>query len=412
MINKFTHLFNKLCAVLSVLFVVGVGNAWGKTVVYAFDTDAGISALGITKPETGKGTALDAASTYTLSDINMNVTHGGSTNTRVYNSSGNLMLKTYDSDAKHATITFSSDLVITKIYFRINDTKSASKFTASTGTLSFRTWTGSAKSVTFTSTAANDIKYIAVSYLTNGNNFSQISSTDDLSEGDEIIFVGSNGGNYYAISDAAGDYYNRIGISISDNKHTYNPESDVQILTVSINHDDETDVDYYSFHDGKGYLLQPSNNNYLRTDSSSSVADGTKWSMSVTSSVFTIRSKRNDSYYLQHNNSYTRFATYTNSQQDPYIFKKQEGVPDHFIDIMHSNEIADQYDSYSMPNIDDAVKGSTYEEEKHYKFVGWVEASDMNADGSLKSEYTLHLQGSAMTGSNTTYYAVWAKDVE
>lgn len=400
----------KLFALLTLVLTVGVGNVWGKTVVYAFDTSAGLTALGITEPEASSGTNLNTASTYTLSDINMSVTHGGSTSTRVWNSGGNLSLKTYNSETKHATITFSSDLVITKIYFRINDTKSASKFTASTGTLSFRTWTGSAKSVTFTSTDANDIKYIAVSYLTSGNTFAQISNTDDLSEGDEIILVGSNSGNYYAIAGAAGDYYNRTSISVSDNKHTYSSESDVQILTVSINHDDETDIDYYSFHDGKGYLLQPNNNNYLRTDSSSSVADGTKWSMSVTSSVFTIRSKRNDSYYLQHNNTNNRFATYTNSQQDPYIFKKQARVPDHYIDIMHGNEIDDQYDSYSAPSIDNEEEGSTYEEEKHYKFVGWVTASNINEHGIPTT--TPISSGSAVTGNNTTYYAVWNNDAE
>ena len=65
-----------------------------------------------------------------------------------------------------------------------------------------------------------------------------------------------------------------------------------------------------------------------------------------------------------------------------------------------------------MPSPSDADKGEdTYCEEKHYHFVGWVEESDINENGTLKAEATVYPAGDAgHTANNKTYYAIWAKE--
>ncbi len=86
---------------------------------------------------------------------------------------------------------------------------------------------------------------------------------------------------------------------------------------------------------------------------------------------------------------------------------------DHFIDIMHDKVVPDQSGTYAMPAITggDADKGDTYCDEKHYHFMGWVEDSDINDDGTLKAGYTLYPAGhSGHTAANKTFYAIWAKE--
>ena len=84
---------------------------------------------------------------------------------------------------------------------------------------------------------------------------------------------------------------------------------------------------------------------------------------------------------------------------------------DHFIDIMHDNVIAVQVGTYAMPNVSDASAGATYCDEKHYHFMGWVEDTYINDNGTLKDGYTLYPAGHAEhTAANKTFYAIWAKE--
>lgn len=88
-------------------------------------------------------------------------------------------------------------------------------------------------------------------------------------------------------------------------------------------------------------------------------------------------------------------------------------VFDYFIDIMHDKVVADQSGTYSMPAITggDADKGDTYCDELHYHFLGWVEESDLNENGTLKDGYTLYPAGDAgHTAANKTFYAIWGKE--
>lgn len=85
-------------------------------------------------------------------------------------------------------------------------------------------------------------------------------------------------------------------------------------------------------------------------------------------------------------------------------------VFDNFIDIMHDNVIERQSETYSMPSPSDASKGSLCEGE-HYHFLGWVEESYINDDGTLKAGATLYPAGdSGHTANNKTFYAIWAKE--
>ena len=130
------------------------GTGTTSEVTFIFDTDQGLSELGIAKPNAGAGTNL-GNNVYTKAPINMTATDG-STATRVWNSSGATTLRVYKSTG---SLTFSSEATINKIVFNTSITA-----TASVGTLSGTTWTGEAKEVKFTFTVNATIKTITVAY--------------------------------------------------------------------------------------------------------------------------------------------------------------------------------------------------------------------------------------------------------
>lgn len=79
---------------------------------------------------------------------------------------------------------------------------------------------------------------------------------------------------------------------------------------------------------------------------------------------------------------------------------------DHFVDLVHSTEIADQKGSYTTPTIEDkAAATSGTCEAQHYHFVGWI-TKEKYDDGTAITDGDLQTPTSA---SNATYYAVWAK---
>ena len=144
------------------VLVVGLGNVWATdpSVTFTFNTDAGIAALGITKPSSSAGTSL-ATTAYTLSGVSMTVTHG-STDTRVWNSSGTLDLRIYKSGG---SLKFDAPGTITGITITGS---TVNVFTVNAGTYSAGTWTKDDKnpvtSVTFTATGTGKINTITVSY--------------------------------------------------------------------------------------------------------------------------------------------------------------------------------------------------------------------------------------------------------
>ncbi len=125
---------------------------------FIFNTDAGLAALGIEKPETGKGTEL-GDETYTINGVSLTAT-SGSTATRVWNSQGATDLRIYKSGGS-LTFSVGNSKKITSIVMTGGTT---GVFTADSGDFSAGTWTGSASSVTLTATNTGKIDTITVTY--------------------------------------------------------------------------------------------------------------------------------------------------------------------------------------------------------------------------------------------------------
>ncbi len=152
----------------------GAGDGDGETASFIFNTDAGLSALGITKPSQSQGTNL-GTSNYTASGIVMTATDGSS-KTRVWNSQGVTSLRVYAANGGSAgTLTFSG-ATITKIDFT-----GTVPMTASVGTFSNKIWTGNSTSVTFTATNTTEISKIVVTYEASGSTPEPSKTTPTLS---------------------------------------------------------------------------------------------------------------------------------------------------------------------------------------------------------------------------------------
>lgn len=128
---------------------------------FIFNSAEALTSLGIEPPvSSGEYTNLSADIDYTVGEVKMRVTHGGgSSKTRAYNYGGNsLELRVYNN----GSISFDAGdgKTITKVEFMSN----AFNISASTGTLSSKTWTGSSQVVTFTGTSTTQIKAIRVTY--------------------------------------------------------------------------------------------------------------------------------------------------------------------------------------------------------------------------------------------------------
>ena len=130
-----------------------------QTATYIFNTDDGLAALGITKPNSGAGTDISGA-TYTVGEVSFTSTNGG-THTRVWNSSGTTDLRVYSGGGSF-TLTVPSNCTITNV--AINGS-SVGAITPSIGNYSNGNWVGEAQEITFTATGTLRINTITVTYL-------------------------------------------------------------------------------------------------------------------------------------------------------------------------------------------------------------------------------------------------------
>ena len=155
--------------------------------MFIFNTDAGLTELGITKPETGKGTDLDEEAGYTKGIVTMSITHGG-TKTRVWNGSGNTDLRVY-KDGGSLTFTVPAGNAITKVTFE----GEAVNFDG----LTENVWTASGSAVntvTFTNSAtASKISTIKVEYEENND---PIITASDV----EIAYNATSGSISYTVN--------------------------------------------------------------------------------------------------------------------------------------------------------------------------------------------------------------------
>ena len=125
---------------------------------YIFNTDEGLAALGIQKPESDFNLGNN---TYTVGPITLSTTDGN-TPTRIWNSSGNTDLRVYKNGG--SIILTGTGVKITKIELTGSSLGNLSADGYSDGT-----WTGEATSVTLTATGTANIKTITVTYAEDAN---------------------------------------------------------------------------------------------------------------------------------------------------------------------------------------------------------------------------------------------------
>lgn len=181
----------------------------------------------------------------------------------------------------------------------------------------------------------------------------------------------------------------------------------------------------FAFYDltDENYLSYPGSSNVLEVDDE--VNANSSWTVSISSGVATIQNASVTTRYIKYNTSSPRFAGYTSDAGNTQFVNLYKMCPpittynsnpdctyDWFIDIMHDNETVEKQGSYSMPAaLSDASKGDDYCDEKHYHFLGWVEESELNENGTLKAGATLYPAGDAgHTAANKTFYAIWGKE--
>ena len=195
-----------LCAL-----VAGSSNVWATEEVFTFNTDAGLSALGITKPSSGAGTNL-GTSVYYSGEVSLSATSGG-TATRVWNSSGTTDLRIYNG----GIFTIAAPGNITSIV--LAGTTVGGFSCGEVGTFSAGTWTGSPTgnitSVDLTATGTEKINTITVTYtpapktdpsITFNNGSVRNGKTLDLStvftsnSAGAVTYSITEGGSYASIS--------------------------------------------------------------------------------------------------------------------------------------------------------------------------------------------------------------------
>ena len=129
------------------------------TVTFDFSTDQGLSALGIEKPDNGKGTNLKDKA-YTIGDVTMTCANGTAT-TRIWNSKGKTGLRFY-KEGGSITFTVPTGQQVTNVVF--NGTL---KCKCTIGALNGLKWTDNGTptyTVTFTAKETNNIQTIKITY--------------------------------------------------------------------------------------------------------------------------------------------------------------------------------------------------------------------------------------------------------
>ena len=195
----------------------------GNTAVatFIFNTDEGLSALGLSKPEEGAGTEL-GSNAYTSQSISMTATNGG-TATRIWNSKGTTSLRVYKDGG---SLTFSG-ATITKIEFKGS---SLTDLSANVGTYTSPTWTGSSSQVTFSASASVTFNTITVTYVTDGGGDdgggtieppvgeTKVYVKKDISQikaDDEVIVTMTNATATYAMTNNNGLNKNPIAVAVT-----------------------------------------------------------------------------------------------------------------------------------------------------------------------------------------------------
>lgn len=319
-------IFNAVCKTrylaLLVVLIFTCGNVWGAdpTLVItrscfpsgslAYNvTDAWTATASTGETINGEGDLYSTASQTTMQTKNSSVSTHYHNLTAIPGAITNISVSVASGTDRTYNVYASTSAVITSIsgLTKVGDVKGSSSLTLSASSKYRYFWLQCTGGASF-------LNNITITYEEPSYTFTRISSVGDLEAGDDIVIV--NQSENYALSTTQNtNNRGRASISATNHTFTYSPSSGVQVLTVSIN------SGYYSFHDGTGYLKQPSNNNYLQRDAA--LGDNTKWSLSVSNYVFSITSKRNSQYYIAYNSGSSIFSAYKENQEKPYIYKRQ-----------------------------------------------------------------------------------------
>ena len=140
--------------------VCGAANVQAENVTFTFNTDEGLKALGITKPEKpGKGTNLNTKKPYKLGEVSMKVEKGtASISPRVWNKKNTLDLRIYDG----SSLTFSVPEGYTITEVKMKGTK-----TVELNNLTDESWSGEQREIEFSASATQNITTIEVAYKKN-----------------------------------------------------------------------------------------------------------------------------------------------------------------------------------------------------------------------------------------------------
>lgn len=137
--------------------VCGAANVQAENVTFTFNTDEGLKALNIAKPERGKGTNLNTKKPYKLGEVSMKVEKGtASISPRVWNKKNTLDLRIY----KGSSLTFSvpEGYVITEV--KMEGTKINNLSNLNNGS-----WKkGEENEISFTANDTQNINTITVTY--------------------------------------------------------------------------------------------------------------------------------------------------------------------------------------------------------------------------------------------------------
>jgi len=137
--------------------VCGAANVQAENVTFTFNTDEGLKALNIAKPERGKGTNLNTKKPYKLGEVSMKVEKGtASISPRVWNKKNTLDLRIY----KGSSLTFSvpEGYVITEV--KMEGTKIDNLSNLNNGS-----WKkGEENEISFTANDTQNINTITVTY--------------------------------------------------------------------------------------------------------------------------------------------------------------------------------------------------------------------------------------------------------
>lgn len=316
--NQATAIGKRLAMVLTMLLIVGIGQAWATEVIF-------------TTSESGGWTTTSGAQSGTIDGVTLAVTNGIINGTQ---------LRCY----ANATMTISSDHSITNIEITCTASGTSNygpgKFSGTGYTYSGTTgtWAGSSNSVSLKASAQVRMTKIVVTYTAGGGaggsgddsgddsgdgecTWQLVTDASTLKVGDEIVIAASNAN--YALSTTQ-NTNNRSATTITKSNNTITLNAAVQIITLAQGSKTGT----LSFAVGtKGFLCAASSkNNYLHTKTTPGT-DG-DWVISIMDGTATIQAQgsytRNVMRYNP-NNDNPIFSCYASSSTTgilPAIYKK------------------------------------------------------------------------------------------